>query len=802
LKRAGATFLAAAALGACLVGGCGGEAVLPALTETQQAELDTLTGQLGDTTRSPQTKLDAAALLLSRPYPQAEQALVGFLSDSADPSAQLAAAEAMARRGRAPAAAVEPLFALLESEEPAIRLAAARALAACGDEGVTDRLVSLAGNDEAAPEARVAVIRGLGGVFDKQVVEVMVELLDDPRRDIQDAAADSLADLTSIRAFGRDRARWKAWWAENKSKKRERWLADLVERFGKTVDVLEAENASLRNRLAEVTRGLYDAAPPEQRDAMLLGLLTDPIADVRLIGMDLLQQKLAANEQIAPDARQLVRGMLSDPDRRCRSAAAMLLAGLGDAGSLSDLLIAVRNEGDAAVRQGLLSALGQLRKPQALGVVLAEVSSPDDDVSAAAAEALARIIEANAPSDEVRSSAAEALSARYLAAADRIDGTELREALLTAMGAVGDGELVGVIQGALRDRAAAVRLAAVGALAKLRDRSSSDLLAELMGDPDRGVRRAAVAALGVLGGAKHLDEVLKRTDPSSEPDAEVRTEAWKVVTAALAKSAPEVMRAVADKLAGRADAADYRIKVLEMLAGALAGSKDQAEADALRQLGLALVKAGRLAEAESPLAKSWRIYESLASAQGLDVWREWVDALLATDDPAVVKALNDQVNDEAFEAALAKLMARLSELAAAGKHTTVLLLAGAALEQLPHRLTIDQRQTIEKLAADSLIARKQADRQEVARLLAQLQTADPQAQQAALKRLAELGKRAVPALLAGLADCLHAQQIDESLEKAIISALEQAAPELKGYDLTADRAQKLKVLEQYLLTDK
>jgi len=798
LRRAGSTILSVAVLWVCLFGGCGGEPPATGLTARQQAELNTLTGQLADPTRSGQTKLDAASLLLSKSYPEAENILVGFLAAGADPSSQLAVAEAMAREGAVSKKAVDPLLALLKSDEPAVRLVAGKALAASGDESVTDRLVGIAGDGNWPIGARVAAIRGLAGVSDKRTVELMVGLFADRRKEIDDAAAESLAEMTGIRAFGRDKAKWETWWEANKSKKRGQWLSDLVERLGKTVGELEAANASLRDRLGQATRFLYDGAGPEQRDAILLDLLSDPMAELRLIGTELLQRRLSANEEIRLDSRLVVQGMLSDPDPRCRSAAAMVLAGIGNADCLPDLLTAVEEESDAGVRRQLLSALGQLRRPQAMKVVLSEVSSSDDSVAAAAAEALARIVEANGLTDEVRSSSAKALKDRYNASAGRVDAAKLREALLTAMGAVSDPSLYDVVEGALRDRAATVRLAAVGALSQAGDKSATALLLELTTDPDRGVRQAAVSAIGMLGGREHLDSLLERTDPSFEPDASVRDEAWKVVMSELSGCGPETMRAVAEMLSLRADAEYQRIEVLRALSETLKGSKASAEADALRQLGLALMKAGRPAEAATPLAESWQMYEAVGGEQAMDVWREWIGALLMTSDPNVVKAMNDQTDDEGFNFTLRKLVARLTELHRQSEYSSVILLATAAIDGLSQRLTESQRQAIEKLAGDASVARADADRQEVERLVSQLQTSDRQAQNAAMDRLSELGQRAARPLLAKLGDVLRAEEIDDVQEKAIISALEQAAPEFKGYDPSASRSERVAALEKYL----
>ncbi|HOD84798.1 MAG TPA: hypothetical protein PKG77_25560, partial [Phycisphaerae bacterium] len=90
----------------------------PALSVAQQTELKNSVGQLADPTRSPKTKLEAAELLLTRTYPQARHALAEFLSNPANPSAQVAVAEAIARfGGQDYVEFVEPLMAMLKGKE-------------------------------------------------------------------------------------------------------------------------------------------------------------------------------------------------------------------------------------------------------------------------------------------------------------------------------------------------------------------------------------------------------------------------------------------------------------------------------------------------------------------------------------------------------------------------------------------------------------------------------------------------------------------------------------------------------------
>jgi len=799
VKAARETFLAAAVLLALVCCGCGGEAPSSVLTADQQSELDTLAGQLADPARSARTKLEAASLMLTRPYPQAGIVLRQFLSEQGNPSAQRAVAEAIALRGGSNEAFVDPLMALLTDGEPAVRLAAGRALVSYGDADITEELIDIAKDDSQDRQLRRIVIRSLGSAMDLAAVEAMVKLLDDSDEAIRAAATESLGELTHIRNFGGDAAKWKSWWAENRDKDQSQWLADLADRLGKANAALTAQNARLADRLATAMGDLYAAAAAGQREAMLLGFMKDPLAEVRLAATALVDRRLGANEEISEDLRMQVRTMLADCDPRCRGASAVLLAKLGDQQSLWPLLNRLKAESDPSVHRAILAALGQLRRPEALPAVVAEISSPVDAVATAAAQAMARIAESHPLSDKTRKQAVKFLVERYEAASGQVDAEELQEALLTAMGSVADKRLADVVAGALGHKAATVRLAAVNALAKLGDDQSAALLAPLVaGDADRGVRQAAIAGLAALDGKEQLEVILKQTDPAAEADPAVRQQAWDVAMAILADADADTLAAVAESLAGRGDAADQRIKVLQMLVGALSGAGQEARADARRQLGLALVEAGRPAEAASHLAEAWKAYEGAGSKLAEASWRQWIAALLAADDPAAMAAMAGRESDDSFAAALASLFDRLTELRDHQKHSSLILLAEAALKELSHRLTFAQRQRLEQLLADGRSARAAADRLEVARLVGQLQASEESARKAAEAALKAMGERAIQPLLLELRKSVSTDPPNAKAETAIVGALVQVAPGFEDYDPSADQAAKVKLIEAAL----
>ncbi|MCK4601904.1 MAG: HEAT repeat domain-containing protein, partial [Phycisphaerae bacterium] len=798
VMRAGHIFLAACVCGLWAVSGCG-RAATRDLTPRQQMELTTLAGQLADPARSAKTKLEAAELLLTSSYPQAVETLRDFLADSANSSAQIAIAEAIAAQGDSHEQFIKPLTAMLTSKAPAARAAAAYALTTYKDHGVTDCLVQIALDGWRDKPIRLDAVGALGRVLNKRAVDALVHLLDDPDNELRGAAAESLTRLTSIRSFGSDPAKWKQWWARNRNKKREQWLADLADNLARARTSLESENAQLRSRLAAAMLELYAATPAARRDELLLGFLRDPLSELRLVGAKLARNCIANSEPLSELHRAQIRDMLADGDDEVRLAAAMLVANLGDGEALKVLLDRLKVEEVPAVREALLTALGQLREVEAIPAVIDAVQSDSARIAAAAASALARIAAKQPLEEKQQTRAAEILIRRYRRNGGASAGTiALREALLTAMGVLGQKDFAPVLAEALKNPNATVRLAAVSGLAQLGQAEFATSLRGLVSDSDRGVRQAVIAALGALDGAGHLSIILSRTDPAAEPDAAVRRQAWDVAMAILARADAKTLSAVVNDLSERADAAAQRIEIMKMLIGVLKADKSADLPDVQRRLGLALMEAGRPAEAAVHLAGALELYRAAENAIATQVWAEWIDALLAVDDPVSLKAIAQQEDETALAEAVQRLQDRLDVLVKENNWAAAVLLAEEAIRQLSKQLTASQKTVIENVLSQAQAGRLQADRQKVAKLTLQLTAADEAARKTAAEQLQAMGDRAVAPLLGELKRAVTTEEGDVAAERAILNVLVQIAPDLTGYDTAASLVDRVKLIDSWL----
>ena len=771
------------------------------LTPAEQKEFNTLSGQLSDPARSPKTKLEAAELLLAKPYPQAVEALKDFLAGN-NAAAKIAVAQAISREnGTAPRTDfIDPLLEMLTGEDADVRPAAATALAIYKDESVIEKLVAIAADRKRDRAVRIDTIAALQSALDKGTVDALVRLLDDREAMVRDAAADALANLTNIKAFRTNRRLAKQWWARNRNKPPSKWLAELADSLARGKAELEADNNLLRQRLAKALRDQYDAVPEAQQEALLLEFLSDPVADARLAGTTLAEAEISVGQEISVKIQTRIRAMVKDPDPRVRQASVLLVAHQGDDESLGSLLAALKTEEIQPVRQAIMTALGHIKSPDAVTEVVAEIGSSYDSVAGAAALALGRIASAKPLDEKMIAQASSALVKRYKRKGqeDQAAAVAMREAVLTAMGVIAHKSFLPVLRSALKDAEATVRLASVNSLAQAGQSADADAIAALVGDSDRGVRVASITALGKLGGRKYLATILKRTDPKAEPDQAVRKQARQVAMGLLAGADTATLEAEALRLVGQPDAIHQRIEILEMLVAALKTQDSDKLPQALRTLGQALLDGARPAEAAGHFGKAYEAMLTAKDPKTSDAWLEWISAMLAADDPAAIKAMSAQTQADAFQAALKALSLRVEALVSKESYAPVILLADRAVENLAQRLTVAERESLQSTLADARAAQRKADKKQVAQLVGQLTAPDEAARSKASSELLIMADRSVYPLLELLKANLEAAESDPRAVASIIVVLKQVAPKLTGYDPETTKDQQIKVIEGWL----
>ncbi|MCY2932331.1 MAG: hypothetical protein NTV86_23125 [Planctomycetota bacterium] len=266
----------------------------------------------------------------------------------------------------------------------------------------------------------------------------------------------------------------------------------------------------------------------------------------------------------------------------------------------------------------------------------------------------------------------------------------------------------------------------------------------------------------------------------------------------LGKADPDSLARTADALAARPDAVEERIKILQKLVSLQETSKAAGLPTAQRKLGQAMVAASQPAEGAVHLGKA-----CLALGQAKDpaagaVWREWVRALLAADDPGVVGAIAAQGDKALAAQGMAWLGEHLTELDRRKSYAAILLLAAEAQKGLAGRLSEEQALQLSDARQQALAKQQADDIQRVAQAVGKLVGNDELARKKAQADLQAMGDRAVRPLLGELLKVLRTEPLNVPLEKAIVAIVRESAPKLTGYDLAAGREDRVKLVEKWL----
>ncbi|HLL45132.1 MAG TPA: HEAT repeat domain-containing protein, partial [Longimicrobiaceae bacterium] len=128
------------------------------------------------------------------------------------------------------------------------------------DAALRELRLELSGKD---PLRRSLAARALGSLHDREAIEGLIQLTGGGDEMCAQAAAEALREVTRM-TFGLDTRVWKAWWAENRSRRRADWLITALRH--RELDVRLAAIEELSRALND-TLGYYADAPEAERDA-------------------------------------------------------------------------------------------------------------------------------------------------------------------------------------------------------------------------------------------------------------------------------------------------------------------------------------------------------------------------------------------------------------------------------------------------------------------------------------------------------------------------------------------------------
>jgi hypothetical protein len=167
----------------------------------------------------------------------------------------------------------------------------------------------------------------------------------------------------------------------------------------------QTEVAVLRQAVVDLYTRLYQLTPQDRRPQLLQSMLNDPVVEARLLGLDLVRQRVLdlGPDQIDPPLRQALRLRIDDADVRVQRGAVLLMRDLADP-QAAEIVAQRLADADAATPVALIEAglLMVARVPQAQAVEPAMRFLTHATVGGEAAWALSSALEVGLVSAEER----------------------------------------------------------------------------------------------------------------------------------------------------------------------------------------------------------------------------------------------------------------------------------------------------------------------------------------------------------------------------------------------------------------
>jgi HEAT repeat protein len=428
--------------------------------------------------------------------PRAVPALVKALE--ADGELIIPAAGALAHIGDP--RAFEALLGLIGHADAAVRQAAIAAINSLGHPDMPARARALLGDPD--PRVRESAVKIAGYFGYTECAELLLERCYDEDESVRRAAIEHIPYLEDARvasilagAIKSDSARVRASAAQALAQ------ADSAQAMRHLIGALNDADPWVRYFTA---RAIGKHGYTESLDALARIAQQDAASHVRIAAMEALGRIGGAR------AAATLAGLVELEDGELSAAA---LAGLGRVGhpdALPPLVAAVRSPAPSR-RAGALRALGERGGPGAVDAIQwVAAADTDPAVIQAAIDALAQLatpeaiaaliaLTADAPRREACVTALSQLGKKHMEmVGEGLSHAQasVRQAVIDALGRMKHPRASELLSGALDDKDAAVRLAAINSLMHLGSRSAErKLVAMARTDADVAVRRAAQRAL-------------------------------------------------------------------------------------------------------------------------------------------------------------------------------------------------------------------------------------------------------------------------------------------------------------------
>lgn len=276
----------------------------------------------------------------------------------------------------------------LNQKDAQITEAYARALGRFDDGRVLTDLRTMATNDDRPLSDREQAVLALGHQRTKEAARTLIQLTD-PRQPqvLRQRAFEALMMLTGRTDLDMNRDAWLAWWQRMSPLTADQWRGELINNFVRQSETAEQQRQYVTQRLLTTQRSLYRLTEPQQRPAMLVRMLQDPVQAVRLLAVDLAVERLLDNQPIPEELQTALRESLNDVSPKVRGRAALLLRDLNDEQAANRIALQLTEQQvlDFETLQAYLRVLARMPRHKAVDPALALLRQPELRVDAAAA---------------------------------------------------------------------------------------------------------------------------------------------------------------------------------------------------------------------------------------------------------------------------------------------------------------------------------------------------------------------------------------------------------------------------------
>jgi hypothetical protein len=497
--------------------------------------------------------VDAATVMLFHDDPKAREILLDALKQNENSPARMAVCNALiqARVSKKTVKNVEdfiePLLGVLGSENDAEAQLAAQATLIFDYDKIKDSLDKIFADPKKPVRTKINAIHALRLRLDMMATIRLIELIDDPEKQVSEEAENALRSL-GIPVGENPETRKQNINAIMQEGQEAFLRAQLIRQDAQIHQERAALELWQKRYKSELDKRYDSISEDAARGDFLATYLVDPETIVRLWALDKAYKwRVAPGSKLPEKLGPILIKLISDSDRNVRLITAELLALMPKLNSASPLLAQLGTEQDNQVKTKLLVALGGACSNAILSNPTAAISPEmkeirrqtlewaakfllEDDAEKArtGAEVIKKLLNRDGLESKEVDRYLSLLSERYIKEKNNSDGT-LRGELLNEMSALCAQDSTykekatqlfkKLFLAALHDEANFVREAAVDGLAYINKAEALKILSkDYINDPSLILREKIIALANEVGGTEDLNWLSEKIGSNSESD--------------------------------------------------------------------------------------------------------------------------------------------------------------------------------------------------------------------------------------------------------------------------------------------